>query len=204
MVSAAATVSTAIIGARLVRIGCELPASANAVKETMPLGQWLRASESPWVAGAVDHGSSGHVVRRALLIAVVVLLAGGDCALAQRFPLESLPERPIRLEGYWDRTRDDRDVIGDLVVSTNGRAKRRFGVTAVQAYKPEEEGMQLFRFTSDHPVTLLVRGDDETVRRFFEAPSDRKVIAFGTYNRGSGTFVLGSVDVGERRKDARR
>ena len=112
--------------------------------------------------------------------------------------------RPIRLEGYWDRTRDDPEVIGDVVVAAKGGAQRRFGITAVQAYKPEEEGIQIFRFTSQHPATLLVRGDREAVQRFFAAPGDRKIVAFGAYNPGSGTFALGSVDVGERRQDERR
>jgi hypothetical protein len=142
--------------------------------------------------------------RPALLSSFVALLLVAGTAAAQLLPLESLPERPIRLEGYWGLTHDEPDVIGDVTVSVRGRSKRRFGITAVQAYKPEEEGIQIFRFTSDHPVTLLLRGDEEAVRRFFEAPHDRKVVAFGTYNRGSGTFVLGSVDIGDRRRDARR
>ncbi len=143
------------------------------------------------------------MLRRAALLALLVLLAAAGRATGQ-LPWEAMPVRPIRLEGYWDRTRDDAAVLGDVVVAAGGRAKRRFGITAVQAYKPEEEGIQIFRFTSDHPATLLVRGERDAVRRFFEAPSDRKVIAFGTYNPGSGTFALGSVEVGERRPDERR
>jgi hypothetical protein len=130
-----------------------------------------------------------------LALLAVSLATAADAQL----PLESLPERPIRLEGFWDRTRADAGVIGDLMISIDGRTKRRFGVAAVQAYKPEEEGMQIFRFTSDHPVTLLLRGDRDTVDRFFDVPRDRKLRAFGTYNRGSGTYVLGSfetLDVG--------
>jgi len=142
------------------------------------------------------------MLRRAALLTLLVVLAPGRAT--GQLPWEAMPVRPIRLEGYWDRTRDDAAVIGDVVVAANRRAKRRFGITAVQAYKPEEEGIQIFRFTSDHPATLLVRGDRDAVRRFFEAPSDRKVIAFGTYNPGSGTFALGSVEVGERRLDERR
>jgi len=152
-------------------------------------------------------GSHGDVLAgmacRVLLLAMLVVLCTPRRTTAQQ-PWEAMPiPRPVRLEGYWDRTRDDPQVIGDLVVAAKG-AKRRFGVTAVQAYKPEEEGIQIFRFTSDHPATLLVRGDRDAVRRFFEAPRDRKLVAFGTYNPGSGTFALGSVDVGERRQDERR
>jgi hypothetical protein len=130
--------------------------------------------------------------RRASLSLLALVLVAGTAAA--QLPLESFPERPLRLEGYWGRTRDEPGIIGDVTTSVPGRSKRRFGVTAVQAYKPEEEGMQIFRFTSDHPVTLLVRGDADVVQRFFTAPPNQKVVAFGTYNRGSGTFVLGSVD----------
>lgn len=105
------------------------------------------------------------------------------------------PNRPIRLEGYWERTRDQVDVIGEVTISAEGRANRRFGVTAIQAYQPAEEGMQIFRFTSDHPATLVARGD--AVGRLWAAPRDRKLVAFGTYTRGSGLFVIGSVDLVE-------
>jgi hypothetical protein len=110
-------------------------------------------------------------------------------------PLEAAggPGRPIRLEGYWDRTRAEHDVIGEVTIAAKGREPRRFGVTAVQAYHPEEEGMQLFRFTSDHPATLLARGN--AVPRLFSYASDRKLIVFATYVPGSGIFVVGSVDV---------
>jgi hypothetical protein len=110
-------------------------------------------------------------------------------------PIAPLAGRPVRLEGFWGRTRQSRDVIGEVSVAVAGRQPRILGITAVQAYHPEEEGAQLFRFTSDHPVALLVRGDDEMVRRFLEAPPDARVTAFGTYTAGSGLFVLGSVDV---------
>ena len=110
-------------------------------------------------------------------------------------PVAGLTGRPIRLEGYWGRSRSSPEVIGEVSVAVTGREPRLLGVTAVQAYHPEEEGAQIFRFTSDHPVTLLVRGDDAVVRRFMEAPPDTRVTAFGTYTAGSGLFVLGSVDV---------
>ena len=108
-------------------------------------------------------------------------------------PLGSTTSRPIRLEGYWERSRAERDVIGEVTISASGRAPRRFGVTALQAYQPEEEGMQVLRFTSDHPATLLARGD--AVDRLWAAPRNRKLVAFGTYMAGSGLFVVGSVDV---------
>ena len=128
----------------------------------------------------------------AVLLAAVVLPAAGP-ASAQRIVTGT---RPIRLEGYWERTRAERDVIGEVTISAAGRPSRRFGVTAVQAYQPEEEGMQIFRFTSDHPATLVARGDG--VGRLFAAPRDRKVVVFGAYTAGSGLFVVGSVDVGEQ------
>jgi hypothetical protein len=117
-------------------------------------------------------------------------------------PLGSVSTRPIRLEGYWERSTAERDVIGEVTISAPGRAARRFGVTALQAYQPEEEGMQVLRFTSDHPATLLARGD--AVDRLWAARRDRKLVAFGTYAAGSGLFVVGSVDVAETAADPRR
>ncbi len=133
-----------------------------------------------------------------LLMLLMLLLVLAVPALAVP-PIAGMPGRPIRLEGYWGRSRQSPEVIGEVSVAMTGRAPRILGVTAVQAYHPEEEGKQIFRFTSDHPVTLLVRGDPETVRRFMEAPPSARVVAFGTYTAGSGLFVLGSVDVEERR-----
>lgn len=123
---------------------------------------------------------------------IVLLLFLAVPAFAQR--LATVP-RPVRLEGYWERTRAERDVIGEITISAEGRENRRFGVTALQAYQPEEEGMQVFRFTSDHPATLVARGNG--VGRLFAAPRDRKIVVFATYTAGSGLFVVGSVDVAD-------
>lgn len=141
--------------------------------------------------GGCGFSSSGMLVRpfAAALAAVLVVAAA---ALAQPLGPATVPH-PIRLEGYWERTRAEPDVIGEVSIAAEGRGTRRFGVTAVQAYQPEEEGMQIFRFTSDRPATLVARGDG--VGRLFAAPRDRKVVVFATYASGSGLFVVGSVDV---------
>ena len=131
------------------------------------------------------------MLARVLVVAASIV----SCAAvaAAQFPLAVPPNRPIRLEGYWERTRAAPDVIGEITISADGRPPRPFGVTALQAYQPAEEGMQIFRFTSDHPATLVARGD--AVDRLFAAARDRKVVAFGTYAAGSGMFVVGSVDL---------
>jgi hypothetical protein len=126
------------------------------------------------------------------VVVVLAIVATTVTAVEAQFPLAS-PNRPIRIEGYWGRTRSDPEVIGEVTISAQGRPPRSLGVTAIQAYQPEEEGMQIFRFTSDHPATLLARGD--AVDRLFSAAPDRKLVAFGTYMRGSGLFVVGSVDL---------
>lgn len=130
-------------------------------------------------------------IRTPLVVACLAVLATVGTVAAQ-FPLAG-PNRPIRIEGYWGRTRADPEVIGEVTISAQGRPPRILGVTALQAYQPEEEGMQVLRFTSDHPATLLARGD--AVDRLFSAAPNRKLIAFGTYMRGSGLFVVGSVDL---------
>ncbi len=131
------------------------------------------------------------MIARALVLGCL-LVATTVTAVWAQFPLAS-PNRPIRIEGYWGRTRSDPEVIGEVTISAKGRPTRVLGVTALQAYQPEEEGMQVLRFTSDHPATLLARGD--AVDRLFSAAPDRKLVAFGTYMRGSGLFVVGSVDL---------
>jgi hypothetical protein len=127
-------------------------------------------------------------------VAALLLVCAAACVpfAAAEPRLDGTP-RPVRVEGYWDRTRADREVIGDVSVSAEGYPPRRFGVTALQAYQPEEEGMQVLRFTSDHPATLVARGD--AVDRFFAAPKGRKVKVFATYVAGSGLFIIGSVEV---------
>lgn len=127
-----------------------------------------------------------------ILVLGCLIVAAAFTAVEAQFPLAS-PNRPIRIEGYWGRTRSDPEVIGEVTISAQGRPPRSLGVTAIQAYQPEEEGMQIVRFTSDHPATLLARGD--AVDRLFSAAPDRKLVAFGTYMRGSGLFVVGSVDL---------
>ena len=127
-----------------------------------------------------------------IAVLAVAALAGGAPALADRWPPGGGPGRPIRLEGYWGGTRDSPDAIGEITVSAKGREPRRFAITAIQAYFPEEEGMQILRFTSDHPSTLIARGD--AVGRFFAARAGDHIVAFGTYLPGSGMFVIGSVE----------
>ncbi|OQY64945.1 MAG: hypothetical protein B6D46_15925 [Polyangiaceae bacterium UTPRO1] len=124
-----------------------------------------------------------------VVIAMTLVTASASALMPDTEP------RPIRLEGYWERTRAAPDVIGEVRIAAEGRQPRRFGVTAIQAYQPAEEGMQIFRFTSDHPATLLARGAG--VERLFAAPDDRKIVVFATYAAGSGLFVVGSVDVAE-------
>jgi hypothetical protein len=68
-------------------------------------------------------------------------------------------------------------------------------VTAIQAYKPEEEGTHVLRHSSLRPVTLLVRAPDDTLRRIFEASPREKVRVFGGYMGGAGTLTVSSVEV---------
>lgn len=103
--------------------------------------------------------------------------------------------RPVRLEGYWDRTRADASILDDLVISADGRTKRSFGVTAAQAYKPEEEGVQIFRGSTLQPIAILLRGGQDLTRRFLDAGPEDKVVAFGLYYAGPAQLVLSSVEI---------
>ena len=107
-------------------------------------------------------------------------------------------ERPVRLEGYWSGTKADKDVIGVITVSADGKEKRSFAVTALQAYAPEEEGIDVLRPSSLQPITVLLRGDDTMIRRFMTAAPDDTVIALGVYQPGAGNLILTSVAVGAK------
>jgi len=103
--------------------------------------------------------------------------------------------RPVRLEGYWDRTRADPEVIGTLVVSPDGTRKRTLGLTAAMAYQPPEEGTQIFRGSTIQPIALLLRGRSEMVARFMDAKPTERIVAFGLYTAGAAQLVLSSVEL---------
>jgi len=128
-------------------------------------------------------------------LAALCVSVGATAAAAQVFPGDVAPVRPIRIEGYWDRPRSNPEVIGEITISAEGQERRQFGVTALQAYKPEEEGMQVLRHTALQPSTLLVRGRQEMVEKFMGAGRDDKIVAFGVYRPASGMFELSSVEV---------
>ena len=106
--------------------------------------------------------------------------------------------RPVRLEGYWSGTQADKSVIGVITVSTDAKEKRSFGVTALQAFEPEEEGMHVLEPSSLQSITVLLRGDEAMIRRFMTASPDEKVVTSGVYRPDSGDFILTSVDVAAR------
>ncbi len=125
-----------------------------------------------------------------LLLAVLVATPRSGPAI------ELMSGRPLRLEGRLAASADAPDVLEEITVSADGRTRRRFAVTALQAYQPEEEGAQVLRHSTLRPVTLLLRGSSESIRRFWEARPGEKVIVFGVYHAGAGTLTLGGVEVG--------
>ena len=134
----------------------------------------------------------------AIALALTIFLAAGSVALAQTAGGGG-EQQPIRLEGYWNGTQADKDVIGVITVSPDGKEKRSFGVTALQAYEPEEEGMSVLRDTSLEPITLLLRGTEPMRSRFMTASPNDKVVALGVYQPGSANFILNSVDVAAKK-----
>jgi hypothetical protein len=104
------------------------------------------------------------------------------------------PSRPIRIEGYWGRDRDAPGVLAGIPISSDATPRRTFGVTALQAYIPEEEGVQVLRHSAQQP-SLRIIGRQEMVRRFMDAPDTDKVVAFGVYRASTGTLILSSVEV---------
>ena len=115
-------------------------------------------------------------------------------ALAHAQHIDALPFRPIRIDGYWNRDRSAPKVLeGMNFVDSRGGSPRVFGVTALQAYKPEEEGVQVLRHGSG-PIRLL--GSEDLVRKFMDAPEQQRVVAYGVYRPGANTLTLNSVEVG--------
>jgi hypothetical protein len=103
--------------------------------------------------------------------------------------------RPIRMEGYWDRDSQAPGVLeGIPITPSKGGQPRTFGITALQAFQPEEEGAQVLRHSSLQP-SLRVLGRDEMVHRFLDAPANQKVVVLGAYRAGSGTIILNSVEL---------
>ncbi len=129
------------------------------------------------------------------LSGAIAALSIGAIAVAQSFPGDHVPARPIRLEGSWGHTNAEPQVIGEVTLSRDGKDRRTFGVTAIQAYDPEEEGMQILRHSSLQP-TLLLRGRDEMIARLYAAKPDQKVTLDGVYGAGNGNLTLSSVEVG--------
>jgi hypothetical protein len=133
-----------------------------------------------------------------VLLAVAMLLPG---AASAKKPIKTPPPRPIRIEGYWERGTGAPGVLEGINVTSNaGGSPRIFGVTALQAYKPAEHGVQVLHGTGPAMapgVTLRLLGDETLVRRFMDAPGTKKVVAHGVYRDTSGTLFLDSVKVGE-------
>jgi hypothetical protein len=144
-----------------------------------------------------------HALRSTLAIVAAIFILAPDGVLARRGVFDLAPVRPLRIEGYWDRPRTAPAVIGEVTISADGRTRRTFGITAIQAYHPEEEGIQILRHSALQPVNLLLRGREELVQRFLGARTDEKVIALGVYRAGSGMFILNSVEIhrGSRGED---
>jgi hypothetical protein len=129
------------------------------------------------------------------MLATLCVAGGASAAAAQVFPGDVAPLRPIRIEGQWERPRSDPAVIGEITISAERGERRPFGVTALQAYKPEEEGMPVLRHTALQPSTLLLRGHKDMVEKFVRAGRDDKIVAFGVYRPASAMFELSSVEV---------
>jgi hypothetical protein len=138
---------------------------------------------------------------------IAILLVVASVALTESRVVSALdeifPGRPIRLEGYVDPPSSSSRVLEEITISA-GRDRRRFGVTALQAYKPEEEGAQVLRHSTLRPVTLLLRGPREMVNDFAHAPPGARLTAFGVYMAGPGTLTLTSVEIAGRERDAAR
>jgi hypothetical protein len=136
-----------------------------------------------------------------VLCALMMLVAARDATWAREpgvFPGDVAPIRPLRIEGYWDRDKSDPAVIGTVTILATGDTRRTFGITALQAYKPEEEGAQVLRHSALGPGLRAI-GADDMVQRFLHTPPSEKVTVFGVYRPGSATLTVSSVEIGRKR-----
>jgi len=132
------------------------------------------------------------LVALAALVAVVVAPAAGRTGTHAK----TVPPRPIRIEGYWERDAGAPGVLeGIHVTSSVGGSPRIFGVTTLQAYKPDEQGVQVLHGTPGE-VSIRLLGNEALIRRFLDAPGTKKVVAHGVYRAATSTLILDSVTVG--------
>jgi hypothetical protein len=124
----------------------------------------------------------------ALLLPLLGVLAAAPPALAHAAV-------PVRLEGYWERSREvDPTVLGDLTFAARrGTATRVFGATAVQTGSRGSAGIHVFTRTL-RPV-FNVTGAPAMVDRFFAAPRDRTVTVTAIYRADVGSLALTSVAI---------
>jgi len=139
----------------------------------------------------IRHASSTRSVLVALMIAGALFASVSSLGARTM----SGHARPIRIEGYWGRGKADAAIIAEITISASGHARRQFGISALQAYKPAEEGTHVLRHSSQRPVTLLLNGRKEMIESFMAARPDQKVTAFGLYRAGAGQLVLSSVEI---------
>jgi len=144
--------------------------------------------------------SALRIVARAVAIALTVGTIGAvftiPASARTQHPRQATPTRPIRMEGYWNRNRGAPGVLEALTFTSEiGGPWRPFGVTRMRAYKPDEEGVEVFRNSGTVP-SIRVVGQPDMVRRFINAPETQKVTAYGEYRPETSTLTLNSVQVG--------
>lgn len=149
----------------------------------------LQMREGPMRIASIRYTSFARSVLLGLVVAGA--LFGPVSSLSARM---SGHPRPIRIEGYWERGKADAAIIAEVTISAAGHPRRAFGISALQAYKPAEEGAHILRHSNQRPITLLLTGHKEMIERFLTARPDQKVVALGLYRAGAGQLVLSSVE----------
>lgn len=141
-------------------------------------------------------GARGRARAAALAVALVATVVALPLPVPAQPAGDVAPIRSVRIEGYWNRDRRAPGVLDGLTFTSDlGGPRRTFGVTRLQAYKPEEEGTEVFRHSGLLP-SIRVLGRSEMVQRFINAPETEKVVAYGVYRPATGTLTLNSVEVG--------
>jgi hypothetical protein len=126
------------------------------------------------------------IARCSAALFALLLLAGTASAQGRPFGLG----QNLRLEGIVDPA-EGAKTLGTIKIR-GGKVVRRFGV--IRAQTPQVEGMSLFNRSELHPEQLLLRGNQEQMAAFQNAPAGSSLRMLGRY--AGDDYILAEISGG--------